>query len=324
MRRELLTQARITNRYISDFLHRFEKLEKVEVVLASIALLFIVNDFIFASFIPSYNHQDAYDGFSSFKKTAAWIVVSVHGIRIANPIVERILDSVKIYATINGASLVPSLYLDGIAKIGIITARFVDNKRYEADLVTLAKLGQEAFGGYNSITFKERKALYQKWFQRNKRAFIIIERLGVPIGYLCILPMNERAHREGEVSQYNLERRYMSGTDRKSKLIYLQAIFVKWGYRKSQDVKSLLMDVLITVIARSSESLSTTLYAEEFTKEGRKVLHRLGFSTMGDSFDGKTIHELRLNGSRPKNADASNLDQYHEFTDKMQRCIQTS
>lgn len=142
-----------------------------------------------------------------------------------------------------------------------------------------------------------RKSYIERLFGINQDVFRLLMMNNELIGYVSIIPMKSAEHFAGLKSQYDFDASDVSA-DKRSMLVYIQAIWVRDDSRDKKPAYELAVSTLIRQIG-AAVSPGATLYAEQFTASGEKLLSKMGFTkTTRLSKGGHSYWELPTDVSR--------------------------
>jgi hypothetical protein len=182
-----------------------------------------------------------------------------------------------------------------------------------------ASLGNRGFGDFSKYSLEQRYKFYNRWISQNKDIFFFICFNNTVIGYICILPMknsfNGVSHYKGQISQFEMSEKHIVPYGSTTKRIYIQAIYVDKNYRGNSDLQEAYYTFFCKKCSELMESpKGLIIYAEKFTKEGRKLLEGLGFS-YGEkiSIDKHQIFELNFSRKNAGYRSSITIDKIIEF-----------
>jgi hypothetical protein len=177
--------------------------------------------------------------------------------------------------------------------------RLVDKTSYSVDLDTIADLGWQAFGEEN-ISKDERRHWFEELWLGNNEVFSLILHKDTkkPIGYVCILPLEENDgsnNYQGQLSQFHINQKAISKS-LPAKYVFWQAVYLKDEYQDDTRYISVLTRLLFLKTKKFINQDSGIIYAESFTTHGTKILLRFGFkSTNVFSYQKHEIFSIQLN-----------------------------
>jgi len=155
------------------------------------------------------------------------------------------------------------------------------------DITTLTELGIEAWG--SGIIDKDRRfSLFRDWIKGNPNTMSILFYRDKPVGYVCVLPLNNKNHLGGDKSQFNIT---SSDIGKQSKYIYIQTIYLNKLHRKNTLAIVKLLECLFVKVSQcviKDNFDETILYVEPATQNGENFLKYMGFTDRSTRFPPKS------------------------------------
>lgn len=162
-----------------------------------------------------------------------------------------------------------------------------DKIKYSFEKVTQANLNIAIDLAHKAWDYNEKgecirdKSFREKYFKTlfdsNNEIFYLIKKSDKNIGYSSVIPMSNGNHFAGLKDQYELTGDDIS-TPNQSSLIYLQAIYIDDAWRnRPLEYATAIICMLSQVSRNIADGNDITLYAEQFTLDGEKLLNKMGF-----------------------------------------------